>query len=324
MEFRTIVDPRPTDKKITHRSRILMLGSCFSGNISERLCHRLFNVVSNPFGQLYNPASILQTLRRAAEGNQFTTDDLVLNGNTYCCFDCHTLLSDSDADRMLARLNERLATLRDRLLSADYIFLTLGTAWVFSLKSSGKIVANCHKLPPSEFDRQMLTPYGCTDLMREIAKLTESVNPKAQVVFTISPIRHLADGAHGNQISKATLLLSIENVVELFANCDYFPAYEIILDDLRDYRFYDTSMTHPTAQAADYIFEKFATTYFDQPTMALSAKCEKLYKRLHHRQMTTNNADHQRFTKQTEEFKETLLREHPYLNEAIIKIKDVL
>ena len=267
---------------ISYEDRIMMLGSCFSDNIGRQLADFGFDVCVNPFGTLYNPISILQSIELLASERMFRQEDCVQIGagdERWCSFSHHTSFArDSQAD-FLDNANRVLTAAREYFASCNKIIITLGTAWCFRNAASGNVVSNCLKRPSSEFVRERLSSAEVTDALHRIAELCGS----RQLIFTVRPIRHFKDGAHGNQISKSALLLGIDDFLntrhtddslntclsddshktspaEDFSKpciADYFPAYEIMMDELRDYRFYAEDMCHPSSQAVDYIRERF-------------------------------------------------------------------
>lgn len=242
-----------------------MLGSCFSDSIGRQLADFGFDVCVNPFGTLYNPVSILQSIEMLAGNRMFGPEDCVQIGagdERWCSFSHHTSFARASEEEFLADANEALAKARKRFVSCNKIIITLGTAWCFRNLASGAVVSNCLKRPAAEFVRERLSSAEVTETLRKIAELC----PGKQFIFTVSPIRHFKDGAHGNQISKSALLLGIDDFLcgcpidlsmDPFYPADYFPAYEIMMDELRDYRFYAEDMCHPSQQGVDYIRERF-------------------------------------------------------------------
>ena len=255
-----------TDEKcrvsISFTDKILMLGSCFSDNIGKQLEAFGFDVCINPFGTLYNPVSILNSMRRLAEGTPFTEEDCVDMGagsGLVCSFQHHTSFARKDAETFLINANEELAKARKFFLESNKVIITLGTSWCYRHTDRGFIVSNCLKRPGGEFTRERLDVDETAAALREIMELCTGgkAGRTKEVIFTVSPIRHFKDGAHGNQLSKATLLLGIDRITGTYDRTDYFPAYEIMMDELRDYRFYAEDMCHPSGQAVDYIRERF-------------------------------------------------------------------
>lgn len=318
MIFRTEVKLDKNPGAITHDSAIMMLGSCFSDNMAEQLSRRLFNVKANPFGTLFNPASISQTLQRIASRKHFCENEIFKSGNLYRSYDCHSSLCDTSAENMLNILNKEIDSSAEFLYKATDVFLTFGTAWIYELKETGKIVANCHKQNPNMFARRKMSIDETETQMKNAIEAIKSVNPKAKIWLTVSPVRHLADGAHENNLSKATLLLASENVSKQ-TDIIYFPSYEIVLDELRDYRFFSSDMCHPSDMAVNYIYELFSEAYFSQDTIELATKCEKITRRMSHRPMTADNDAFEQFKKETILQQEKLLSLHPQLKEAMTR-----
>lgn len=249
---------------ISYKDRILMLGSCFSDSIGRQLADFGFNVCVNPFGTLYNPISILKSVERLASGKEFTDDDCIAIGagdERICSFSHHTSFARGTREEFLDNANRALKEAREFFLDADKLIITLGTSWCFRHKDKDMTVSNCLKRPSEEFIRERLSVEETAAALSRIRELTG-----ARIILTVSPIRHFKDGAHGNQLSKATLLLGIE---EFLAGCpvdlsmnprypaEYFPSYEIVMDELRDYRFYAEDMCHPSQQTVSHIRERF-------------------------------------------------------------------
>ena len=265
MKLQTPVADMPCKVGISYKDKIMMLGSCFSDNIGSRLKNYGFDVCVNPFGTLYNPASIHSSVRRMLAGTGFSAEDCVEIGtgdSRVCSFFHHTSFARASHEEFISNANERLAEASEYFRECNKVIITLGTSWCYRHIDKDMIVSNCLKRNPKEFVREFLPASQTTEMLREIMELC----PDKQFIFTVSPIRHFKDGAHGNQLSKASLLLGIEEAlaatpVDLSMNprytADYFPAYEIVMDELRDYRFYAEDMCHPTQQTADYICERF-------------------------------------------------------------------
>ena len=272
MKLQTPVADEPCKVGISYDDKIMMLGSCFTDNIGRQLVDYGFDVCVNPFGTLYNPVSILRSVERLISGTPFTAEDCVQIGagdTRWCSFSHHTSFARASREEFLEHANMALKASHEHFLSCTKVIITLGTSWCFRHKESDAIVSNCLKHPASEFFRERLSAAEVTEALRRIVELccesSAGVCPK-QFIFTVSPIRHFKDGAHGNQISKSALLLGIDDLLaglpaDLSMNpfyfADYFPAYEIVMDELRDYRFYAEDMCHPTQQTVDYIRERF-------------------------------------------------------------------
>ena len=327
MEFRTIVPCKKLQYPISHQSGIVLLGSCFAENIGHLLDVYKFNVEINPTGILYNPFSIADALHMLMDGVHCTEKDIFKAGNLWHSFRHHSRFSHTDANLCLEGINSRLDIASRKLSEASWLLITFGTAYVYTLRETGQIVANCHKLPASLFDRRRV---GVGELLQEWMPLTERLfksNPALRILFTVSPIRHLKDGAHENQLSKSVLLLFVDELCRLFPeNCFYFPSYEIVMDELRDYRFYDAGMTHPTEQAIDYIWERFSESCFSEETRMLNREWAQLEKALHHRPLTPDAEAFRTFSMQNL-FKLKKIREkYPYfdLSEEINSLESFL
>ena len=249
MKLQTPVTLEPAPVSISYQDRIAVLGSCFADEIGGRLADAGFKVLSNPFGTLYNPVSIGNAVARLGSGVPFAAEDVVEMGagaGRFCSFWHHTSFARETADAFLENANRSLSEASAFWKGCNKVIVTLGTAWAFRFNETGETVANCLKRPGTEFTRYRLTVEQVSVLLRGIVRR----NPDKEFIFTVSPIRHLADGAHGNQLSKSTLLLATEGL-------PYFPAYEIMMDELRDYRWWAEDMVHPTKQAAAYLCDRF-------------------------------------------------------------------
>ena len=249
MKLQTPVTLEPAPVSVSYQDRIAVLGSCFADEIGGRLADAGFKVLSNPFGTLYNPVSIGNAVARLGSGVPFAAEDVVEMGagaGRFCSFWHHTSFARETADAFLENANRSLSEASAFWKGCNKVIVTLGTAWAFRFNETGETVANCLKRPGTEFTRYRLTVEQVSVLLRGIVRR----NPDKEFIFTVSPIRHLADGAHGNQLSKSTLLLATEGL-------PYFPAYEIMMDELRDYRWWAEDMVHPTKQAAAYLCDRF-------------------------------------------------------------------
>ena len=254
IKLQTPVNTEKCNVSISFSDKIMMLGSCFSDNIGRQLANYGFDVCINPFGTLYNPISILNSLERLVSGKEFTIEDCIKIGagdERFCSFFHHTAFERETEEAFLADANNALKTAREHLATCTKLIITLGTSWCFRHNEKDLIVSNCLKRPADEFTRERLTVMEITEALRRIQELAG-----IPVIYTVSSIRHFKDGAHGNQLSKSALLLGIDNVADGKV-ADYFPAYEIVMDELRDYRFYAEDMCHPSSQTVDYIRERF-------------------------------------------------------------------
>ncbi len=264
---------------------IMVLGSCFADEIGRRLSECGMDVCVNPFGTLYNPVSVCNSISRLQCGVPFTREDCVGMGagaGLVCSFSHHTSFARPTPEAFLEHANAALETASARWKASNRVLITLGTAWVYRHKESGEVVANCLKRPAGEFSRERLTVPQTAALLKSLVQRY----PDKFFVFTVSPIRHLSDGAHGNQVSKSILLLALEEVCAAFPDRTvYFPAYEILLDELRDYRFYAEDMVHPSLQAAEYVFGKFLSFAFPDEERSRLEERRKAFKASQHRPM---------------------------------------
>ncbi|MDE6581654.1 MAG: GSCFA domain-containing protein [Duncaniella sp.] len=279
MQFRTELHPAPAAVKVDHSTPLLMLGSCFTDEVGERLRIDGFNVTANPLGPVYNPAVLARILDRALDRRMFTADDLTEGMRGYHCLTFASRYSGEAADELIKTVNNDFSRIVDALSSPATVILTLGSAYVFTHTATGEIVGNCHKFPATSFTRRLL---GVDEIVSSLGQVVSRLIVRGhRVIFTVSPIRHLADGLHGNTISKATLHLAVNSI----DGAEYFPAYEALIDDLRDYRFYAADMKHPSDVAVDYIYSLFSDVYFSNDTVAAAKEARAVFKRNNHRQI---------------------------------------
>lgn len=283
MELQTVVKIEQPAFRIDYSSRLMMLGSCFVENIGAKLESLRFQVDINPCGIVYNPLSVADSLELLLDNRRFTETDLLQNGGKWVSLHHHGHFSADEAETCLQKINDRLTVSAEHLRHTDVLILTWGTSWVYRYKASGQVVANCHKLPASAFERFRLEAEDIVTTYTALIRRLLLMRPGLQIVFTVSPVRHWKDGAHGNQLSKAVLLLAIEKLQQTIKQVSYFPAYEIVMDELRDYRFYADDLLHISSQGVEYIWEKFCALYFSEETRALMKQVEKINKKLSHR-----------------------------------------
>lgn len=295
MKLFTSVEIPLSKYPITHRDNILLIGSCFTNEIGQRLSQYGYNIMINPFGIIYNPLSIVECLLRVAKREYFLSQDLVFNNQLYYCFACHGDFCSSNEKDTLKLINDSIDKANEFLQQTTYIILTLGTAWTYWYKPLNRLMANCHKIDSKLIDRQLLSVDTITCQLQEMIQYIEKkFNNKIKFIFTLSPIRHWAEGYKDNLLSKSTLNLSINNIIENQNNCaDYFPSYEIVMDELRDYRFYAPDLLHINSLGVDIIWEKFVNTFFSQQEKILSNKFFKLYQMKNHRPINPNTEQYQ-------------------------------
>lgn len=314
IDFRTIIPIGKSADTINHTQQQMLLGSCFAENIGTVLTSKKFRTDINPFGILYNPLSIAEALYRMLDGRPFTADELFLHKGVWHSYDHHSRFSHVDRDVCLQQINTRLKAAATRVKHTDWLILTWGTAFVYYLRESGKVVANCHKQPESVFDRNRLSPDEIVTIWNDLIGRIREVNPAVKIIFTVSPIRHFKDGAHQNQLSKSTLLLAIEKLCIQFAGTHYFPSYEIMMDELRDYRFYASDMLHPSELAVEYIWQRFSECYFDTGTCSLIDEWEKLEKSICHRPFAPQSIVYKDFVMQNLFKLKKMSEKYPYFD----------
>lgn len=299
--FRLPLPPAPAPFQIQHGDWLMLAGSCFAEHMGQKLAERKFQTLSNPFGIVYNPLSMTQSLHRILAGNQeFAATELFENQGLWHSWEHHGRFSHPDKSETLANINAAYRQAADFLKQTNCLLLTLGTADVFALRETGQLVANNHKMPGPLFDARRLSVEEIADAVGEVMGKIESATrfhgvPHFQVILTVSPVRHLRMGLVENQRSKARLILACEVVCRQLPYAHYFPAYELLLDDLRDYRFYASDMVHPSEVAVDYIWECFSQTYFSESTRALNARIEKILAAAQHRPFHPNSSQHRAF-----------------------------
>ena len=319
MILQTEIRVRPMEQAIAYGEGLLFLGSCFADEVGA-LCRGLgFDALVNPFGVLYNPASIAQSIERLGDGKPFTHEDVIAVGEgQYCTFSHNTAFWQSDETTLLERVNKDLKAAHERFLNAKWVIISLGTSWVFRHKETQLVVSNCHKLPARQFDREFLTTERSVECLAKMMK----AYPEKQFIFTVSPLRHLKDGLHENQLSKAALLLAVDEVCKPFDNAHYFPAYEILLDELRDYRFYKEDMVHPTEQAVRYIWERFADFAIDPKEKSAMQAAAELRQMLQHRPLFPESVAYRKFETLKEQKIVEMRRNYPgVLVENLIELR---
>lgn len=311
MNFFTKIDIPTSHWQIDYSSRLAFFGSCFADNISAQFAERKFKVMANPFGTVYNPISLASQLKAIAEGKVFKDKDVFKDercDGLWHCWSAHSSLSAHTREECIDKLNAATMQTRDFLQKADVVFVTLGTAFVYFLKGNGEPVSNCHRQDPNLFTRRMISVEEATDSIRETVTSIRQLNPNVHIVLTVSPLRHMSDGAHNNTLSKATLQLAVNSAISnvttvpsassgTFPAVDYFPSYEIVMDELRDYRFYESDMIHLSRTAEEYIFERMADTYCSEITRGHIAKVEKFLKGARHRIQDESSPTTQDFLK---------------------------
>ncbi len=314
MQWTTSVSIPSNPGLLHHRQRMVLLGSCFTDNIGRKLREQGFSVMVNPHGVLYNPLSIERTLRVLYSDKIYRPEDLHQNGELYFSFDHHTHFSSLSAEACLSGINDRLVRFREDFSQPDVLILSFGTARVYEWLTTDELVANCHKLPAREFRHRLVEVDELSVRLEGLISWLRAMFPKLIIIFTVSPVRHWKDGAHANQISKAHLLLSIEKVIGKFSNLYYFPSYEVMLDELRDYRFYADDLLHPSAMAVNHLYNRFAQSYFTDETLFLAREVGKIAQAMQHRVFFPESEAHRKFKASYRKKIQELQAAHPYLD----------
>ncbi|NJN25416.1 MAG: GSCFA domain-containing protein [Cyclobacteriaceae bacterium] len=305
--FRTRVNPKISTLNLLHDQSVLAMGSCFAQHIGKKLSDYKFNVEVNPFGTLFNPMSIFKLVQMASDRTPLNLGHLVHQEGVFHHYDLHSGLSALDEGQLLAEGNLKLSILGSQLPHTTVFIYTFGTAIVYELNDTGEIVANCHKTPQAYFTRRMLEPEEIIRSFHEHYALLKSINSKARFILTVSPVRHQKESFEQNNVSKSILRIACEKLVSQHEDVAYFPAFEIMMDELRDYRFYAEDMLHPSQVAVDYIWQQFMVVYFNQQLKDFITRWDKIIKALDHRPFFAASPGHQLFIQKTigrlEEFK---------------------
>lgn len=313
MNFSTQVNILFAKKSINHNSSLLILGSCFAENIGEKLTSNKFNTVVNPFGIIYNPISVAKGLQYVLDEKLFQQSDLIYFNDKWISLQHHGSFSNSNQTVCLNKINNSIKLANSQLKQATHLLITFGSAWVYEHEKHG-LAANCHKIPATQFSKRLLKVEEIVAAYTTLIHNIKSINPTVNIVFTVSPVRHIKDGLWENNLSKAVLHLSIKELTENFDNCSYFPAYEIVLDELRDYRFFNDDLVHPTHLAVNYVWEKFAISYFSKETIALMSNIQKIKQAARHKPFDFNSEKHQQFIQNQLDIIQELNAQFSHLN----------
>ncbi|SNY92816.1 GSCFA domain-containing protein [Flagellimonas pacifica] len=332
MKLQTIVPIEKANNPIDYQSKVLLLGSCFVENIGGKLNFFKFQTTQNPFGILFHPLAIENLIERALTNQPYQKAEVFEHDGIWHCFDAHSDISALSEQELLDNLNNGLEETAKTLKEATDVVLTLGTSWTYKHNSTQKTVANCHKVPQKEFSKELLSVERIQSSIKKMAELIQSVNEKAQIIFTISPVRHLKDGFVENQRSKAHLISAVHTILSLRAvtlsspalskaevskgqsrSLSYFPSYEIVMDELRDYRFYGKDMVHPNELSVDYIWEKFKLAWISPEIYPVMDEVEAVQKGLQHKSFNPDSETHQKFKKSLGEKITYLQERYPFM-----------
>ena len=296
MQFRTPIPITEIQFPIDYHSKILSLGSCFAVNMAEKLEYFKFQNSCNPFGIIFNPVSIEKLVQRAVHKRFFTEEDIFYHNDLWHCFEVHSELSNPDKAIFLDSLNDLIDLTNQQISESTHFLITYGTAWVYRNKESNQIVANCHKVPQKQFTKELLSIERIQTALQNTIQLIQTVNPEAEFILTVSPVRHIKDGFVENQWSKAHLIAAIHSTDDSqLTTQNYFPSYEIMMDELRDYRFYAEDMLHPNQLAIDYIWQRFKETVISKSALPVLEEIGSIQSSLNHRPFNPESESHQKF-----------------------------
>lgn len=321
MEFRLALKVPPWSENIDIRHNILLVGSCFTDHMSARLARYKWNILENPHGILFNPLSILHAIERYVSGQPYTSKDLFFHQHLYQSWHHHGKFSDTEPERALNTINESLKKGHEFLKTTDWLIITLGSAFVYELISNQEfnqqkekmLVANCHKVCAASFLHRLATPEEIINALVRIVASVQSVQPQIKVIFTVSPVRHAREGLVGNNRSKGLLCYAIGRVIEQQRNTFYFPAYELVIDDLRDYRFFAEDMIHPNHAATEYVWKKFAAACINTASLEMIEHLQQIYQAFHHRSLHPDTPQHKAFLAKYLHVTQTFADRHPYI-----------
>lgn len=313
MKLKTEIKPQKSKNTIDYYSRLLLVGSCFSDTIANKLKSHRFDVISNPFGISYNPSSIFYQLTRAIDQQLFVKEEFFLDDDLWHHYELHSSWSSTDLIQLTNSANDQLAHLHQQLKQSTHLIITLGTAFVYELKSSHTLVSNCHKQEAALFEKRLVSPDEILKSMEQFFQKVTEFNPTLQLIFTLSPVRHIKDGIIENNRSKAHLRCALFEFLEQHDTCEYFPSYELLLDELRDYRFYDRDLVHPNELAIELIWEHFVKTYMNESCLADMKLAQTIHKSSTHQPFQPQSHQHQLFLKKLNERITTFYTKYPHL-----------
>lgn len=296
MKFRTEVDINESDKKIGLEDCIFSIGSCFATEMHEKFSEGQIQSFNNPFGTIFNPYSVYQAIRQIYDAKEYQENDLILANENYISLDHHSSFDSRYAHKSLAKINQNIEDANQFLQNTSFVIITLGTSYIYEFLPKKRLVANCHKIPQKFFEKRFLSHQEITNsINKTIEILTDICKNDVQILFTVSPVRHTKDGIVENQLSKSKLITAIHEVIANHQHCHYLPIYEMLMDDLRDYRFYKDDLIHPSSQAVQYIWEKFGNAYFSDETKVFINDNNKIVAALNHKTDDDKNPKYQEF-----------------------------
>ncbi|WP_196892341.1 GSCFA domain-containing protein [Aureivirga marina] len=308
MNFRTEIKILEAENKINYNSSIVTFGSCFVENIGEKLNYFKFLILKNPFGILFHPVAIENAVRDIVEERKYINSDFVFQNERWHSFKHHSVFSNASLSDLIKNTSEINFKTKEKLKNASHVFITLGTAWVYRYLKTEKLVSNCHKIPQKEFQKELLSVKEIQSSLNKIIFRLKNENPKVSIIFTVSPVRHIKNGIVENMRSKANLLSAIHTIIDRNENCFYFPSFEIMMDDLRDYRFYKDDFLHPNDLAIEYIWDKFQKTWIDSEEFSTMKEIDSIQKGIQHKPFNPESEQHKKFLQKLNIKKENLFK----------------
>lgn len=313
MEFRMEFSPKSFETKLKHSDKLFLAGSCFTEQIGLKLSHHKFRTLENPNGILFNPVSIARSVSSYIANKKYTADDLFFNNERWGSWDHHTRFSNPEQAACLQNINQSQSRAHDFLKNSNWLLLTLGSSFVYELKNE-RVVANCHKVPTDKFNKKLLSSDEVASCLKSMIEELIVFNPEIKIIFTISPVRHLRDGFVENNRSKANLINAVHALVDSNSALYYFPAYELVIDDLRDYRFFAEDMVHPNYQATNYVWEKFKNGCIEESSLQLMKEISIINSARNHKPFNAQSNQHKEFLKTNLERAKVLISHHSYLD----------
>lgn len=311
MNFQTQIPIQKSDFPIDYNSKLLSLGSCFAENMADKFEYFKFENKVNPFGIIFNPVSLEKLILRSIHKKYFSESDIFFHNEAWHCYEVHSELSNPDKEEFLSNLNRLLDSTNLNIANSTHTIITLGTSWVYRHIESDEIVANCHKVPQKQFVKELLSIAQIEMSLQNIISEIQTINPNCNFVFTVSPVRHIKDGFVENNVSKAHLISALHSSSFQLSASSYFPSYEIMMDELRDYRFYSEDMLHPNQTAIDYIWIKFFENHVDEKEFGTMQQVCDIQKALHHRPFKPNSESHLKFLENLNQKINTLVKKYP-------------
>ena len=320
MKFRTELDIKKLEQSITHKNKLMLVGSCFTENIGEKLRKHKFEVFENPNGILFNPVSVSEAIINVIENKTYTENDLFELNEGFHSWQHHSRFSGTSIDEALNKINRTNQEAHAFLKKADFILITLGSAWIYTLTekalnaTKGTVAANNHKAPNDWFEKRLLRVDQAILVLATMLDKLGLFNPNINIIFTISPVRHLREGHINNNRSKAVLIQAVHDLLEKLPKLNYFPAYELVIDDLRDYRFYAEDLVHPNYYATQYVWEKFVDTCMNDDTKKLMEEIADIQTAFQHKPFNANSNQHKSFLKNYFSKTKLLQDQHSYID----------